>query len=84
MRERGDERVDLLKFDVEGSEYDVVPTLPLQAMGVQVLGLELHHDRSPSAARDLLAGLRRSGYLVVHREASTDFTLVRDAAASSR
>ena len=40
--ELGDERVDLLELDVEGSEYDVLAATDLRALGVRVLCVELH------------------------------------------
>jgi hypothetical protein len=36
MNELGDERIDLLKLDVEGAEYDVIPSFDLAALGVRV------------------------------------------------
>jgi FkbM family methyltransferase len=36
MAELGDDHIDLLKLDIEGSEYDLMPTLDLQALGVRV------------------------------------------------
>ena len=36
MEEFGDERIGLLKPNSEGSEYEVLPTLDLRAMGVKV------------------------------------------------
>jgi hypothetical protein len=31
MAELGDERIDLLKIDIEGSAYELLPTLDLRA-----------------------------------------------------
>ncbi len=76
MRELGDERLELLKLDVEGIEYDLLPRLDLAGMGVQVLCVELHHNRSVREARALLASLQAGGYEVVHRKEPTSFTLV--------
>lgn len=77
MHELGDDEVQLLKLDIEGSEYEVLPTIDLRAAGVRVLLLELHHNESVRRARELLAGLRTRGYLPVHRKRPTDFTLIR-------
>src|SRR5439155_915005 len=46
MAELGDERIDLLKSDIEGAEYDVLPQLDLPALGVRVLATQLHHTGS--------------------------------------
>ncbi|MGH8956817.1 MAG: FkbM family methyltransferase [Microbacterium sp.] len=77
MAEFGDDRVDLLKMDVEGSEYELVPTLDLDRMGVRVLCLELHHNESVGRARALLHMLRQRGFAPVHRKHPTSFTFVR-------
>lgn len=75
--ELGDPRVDLLKLDIEGSEYDVLAATDLDALGVQVLCVELHHTSSPRRAHALLESLDRRGFDVVHVERPSDFTLLR-------
>jgi len=62
MSELGDERVDLLKLDIEGSEYEVMPTVDLRAMGVKVFATQLHHTGSVTDARRLIRDLRVAGY----------------------
>jgi len=62
MAELGDERIDLLKLDIEGGEYDVLPTLDLRALGVRVLATQLHYTGSVRRARTLIAGLASQGY----------------------
>jgi FkbM family methyltransferase len=62
MSELGDQRIDLLKLDIEGSEYEVLPTLDLRGMGVKVFATQLHHTGSVADARRLIAGLRDQGY----------------------
>ncbi len=62
MAELGDERIDLLKLDIEGGEYDVLPTLDLRALGVKVFAVQLHHTGSVRDARALITRLRRDGY----------------------
>jgi FkbM family methyltransferase len=76
MDEFGERQVQVLKLDIEGSEYEVVPRLDLRAAGVRVLLLELHHNASVGEAQQLLAGLREEGYVPVHRKRPTSFTLV--------
>ena len=69
MAEFGDDRIDLLKLDIEGAEYDVLPTLDLRALGVRVFATQLHHNGGIRRARALLTLLEDQGYrLVGHRE----------------
>jgi FkbM family methyltransferase len=74
--ELGDERVDLLKLDIEGSEYDVLAGADLRALGVRVLCVELHDSVPPPRAIALVARLRAQGYALVHREDPTDLTFM--------
>lgn len=69
MRELGDTRIDLLKLDVEGAEYDVLPTLDLRGLGVGVFATQIHHNGGLRAGRQLIQLVRDQGYdLVGHRE----------------
>lgn len=77
MAELGDEKVDLLKIDVEGSEYQIVPTLDLSGLGVRVFCVEFHHNEPARQARQLLGALGEQGYETVHRHDPAAFTLVR-------
>ncbi|MBJ7331707.1 MAG: FkbM family methyltransferase [Solirubrobacteraceae bacterium] len=77
MHEFGDNTVELLKLDVEGSEYEVLPTLNLDTMGTLVLCVELHHNESAGRARALLDDLRIRGFEIAARKDPTSFTLVR-------
>lgn len=77
MRERGDERVDLLKIDIEGAEYDVVPSLDLQAAGVALFAVQLHHTGSVRDARRLVETLRDQGYELVARRPAVKFAFLR-------
>jgi FkbM family methyltransferase len=62
MAELGDESLELLKLDIEGGEYEVVPTLDLPALGVKIFALQLHHTGSVPEARALIELIRRQGY----------------------
>jgi len=77
--ELGDARIDLLKLDVEGSEYDVLDHTDLDELGVKVLCVELHHTVGPERALALFGRLRSEGFQVVHRAGGADFTLLRTA-----
>lgn len=77
MAELGDERIDLLKLDIEGGEYELLPQLDLRAPGVQVFAVQLHHNGSVSQALDAVAGLRRQGYEPVACRPAVKITFVR-------
>jgi FkbM family methyltransferase len=62
MAELGDQQIDLLKLDIEGSEYDVVPGLDLLALGVKVFAVQFHHNGSVADARRVIASVRDQGY----------------------
>jgi FkbM family methyltransferase len=65
MGELGDARVELLKLDVEGSEYELLPTLDLCALGVRLFAAQLHHNGTVRQAKRLIASLREQGYELV-------------------
>jgi FkbM family methyltransferase len=77
MAELGDREIALLKIDIEGSEYEVLPSLDLRAMGVKVFAIQLHHTGSVRKARRLIADLRRSGYEPVACRPTVKLTFVR-------
>jgi FkbM family methyltransferase len=62
MAELGDTQIELLKLDIEGGEYDLIPGLDLRALGVQVFATQLHHVASVARARSLIAGLAAQGF----------------------
>lgn len=75
-KEFGDERIDLLKLDIEGGEYEVLPTLDLRAMGVKVFAVQLHHTASVRHARKLIGWLRSAGYEPVACRRTLKFTFL--------
>jgi FkbM family methyltransferase len=62
MAEAGDESIDLLKLDIEGGEYELLPTLDLRALGVKIFATQLHHTGTVREARALIARLKQEGY----------------------
>jgi FkbM family methyltransferase len=66
-------RVDLLKLDIEGAEYEVLPHVPAD---VRVLCVEMHPTRGVRAAARAFRTLRASGFELVDRRGA-DFTFVR-------
>ena len=77
MAELGDDHIDLFKLDIEGGEYEVIPSLDLRSLGVKVFSTQLHHTGSIGGARALVAGLRRQGYEPVACRPVVKLTFVR-------
>jgi FkbM family methyltransferase len=65
MAERGDSKLDLLKMDVEGLEYELVPALDLNSLGVKVFCTQLHHTATVPDAKQLVARLKSEGYELI-------------------
>jgi FkbM family methyltransferase len=78
MSELGDERIDLLKLDVEGGEYELMPTLSLRELGVKVFAIQLHHSGSIAQARALVDAVRRDGFEPISCRHPVKLTFVRD------
>lgn len=76
MASHGDDRIDLLKVDVEGFEYELFPTLDLSALGVMVLCTQLHHTASVAEAKRLVARLAAGGYSLVACHPTVKLTFV--------
>ncbi|HUO69812.1 MAG TPA: FkbM family methyltransferase [Solirubrobacteraceae bacterium] len=79
MREFGDDHIDLLKLDIEGAEYEVLPTLDLAGMGVRIFATQLHHTGGVRDARSLIDGVRRQGFALVAERPVVKVTFVRRA-----
>jgi FkbM family methyltransferase len=69
MRELGHDRLDVLKLDIEGGEYEVLDDLLLEELSVGQLLVEFHHNfptipfaRTEKAVRRLIA----AGYQLFH------------------
>ncbi len=78
MDELGDERIDLLKLDVEGAEYELLPAVDLRALGVKVFAVQLHHNGSVRGARALIDRLRADGYRPVACRPAVKLTFARE------
>jgi len=83
MEELGDDRVDLLKVDIEGAEYQVIPELDLHAAGVSVFSVQLHHNGGVRAARRMIDCLRAKGFDPVACRPAVKVTFVRRDLLSS-
>ncbi len=77
MSELGDDRIDLLKLDIEGGEYELLPTLDLNELGVKVFAMQMHHTGSVRDARRLIAGLAEQGFEPVAHHPAVKITFAR-------
>ncbi|MBU3665340.1 MAG: FkbM family methyltransferase [Chthoniobacterales bacterium] len=65
MRELGHERIDLLKMDIEGAEYDVIEDLAKSSIRPKQILVEFHHrfpGISVATTRKSINTLRSMGY----------------------
>jgi FkbM family methyltransferase len=79
MREFGDDKIDLLKLDLEGAEYEVVPTLDLVALDVRILAVQLHHAGGVKDALKLIDAVREQGFRLVAQRPVVKLTFWRPA-----
>jgi FkbM family methyltransferase len=76
MTELGHDRVDLLKVDIEGAEYEVLtPEMVLEA-GVRILAIDLHPNVAPRRALAFIEAFLAVGFAATALE-ETDITLSR-------
>ena len=80
MKEHGHERLDLLKMDVEGAEYDVIEDLLSQGLRPTQFLVEFHHGRhgiAVSKTEAALAALKAAGYVIFDAQPTGhEFSLV--------
>jgi FkbM family methyltransferase len=77
MEELGHERIDLLKLDVEGAEYEVLEPLFAGKLRTRVLCIDFHKVHSIDHMAATVRRLSSLGYAPVHVH-RTDVTLVSD------
>jgi len=73
MRELGHTRIDLVKMDIEGAEYEVIEDLTSRGVSVRQLLVEFHHRKpgiGPARTRAAVAQLRRAGFHLFHQSLS--------------
>lgn len=76
--ELGDERVELLKLDIEGAETEVLRTTDFVALGTMVICVECHDHLGLAGMLDSVEALEQKGFVAVHVR-RTDVTFVSDA-----
>jgi FkbM family methyltransferase len=75
MSTNGDSRIDLLKMDIEGFEFDIVNQLLDQRIPVRQLCVEFHSWLRPGQTLKTIARLRRAGYRLIHKKRG-DYTFL--------
>ena len=64
-------RIDLLKMDVEGAEYEVIRSIIQSGIYIGQICVEFHHGEGFSSSRSdtvtAILELRKAGYRLVHR-----------------
>lgn len=86
MSQSGDDHIDLLKLDIEGSEYEVIDDLLHQRLAINQICVEFHHGLTPGIRRSqtirAILSLRRFGYKLVCQEGA-NHTFILDSKGSS-
>ena len=77
MAEHDDTHIDLLKLDVEGGEYDILRELDLRSLGIKVLAVQIHHNRTTREARRLIRHVESQGYEAVGVRYAVKMTFLR-------
>jgi len=77
MEELEHDRIDLLKLDVEGAEYDVLEPVFAGELSCRVLCIDFHNVTSLGHMVESVNRLRCVGYIPVHVY-RTDVTFVRE------
>jgi FkbM family methyltransferase len=69
MRELSHDRIDLLKMDIEGFEYEVLQSMIDSAVRPAQIAVEFHHRMygyAPAATNEAVMALRQNGYHLFH------------------
>lgn len=74
-------KVDVLKMDIEGAEYDVLSDFLASQVSVEQLLVEFHHcwkDVGLQRTRQAIKDLNRAGYRIFHVSASgSEYSFIR-------
>jgi FkbM family methyltransferase len=83
LRENKKSKIDLLKIDVEGFEYEIIASMIENNIQVDILCVEIHHNKvieineTIADAAKLILRLYLNGYVIVYNK-NMDFTFVRN------
>jgi hypothetical protein len=79
----GNSHIDLLKMDIEGAEYAVLPDCLSSGLRIGQLLIEFHHRWDfigVAKTKEAISLLKRAGYRVANvSPAGCEFTLVHDS-----
>ena len=83
MAENQHDRIDLLKLDIEGSEYDVIEHILERRIPVRQICVEYHHGILPGIRRSdtirSMIKLARRGYQLVHQEGANHTLIAKQS-----
>ena len=72
MKQNGHDRIDLLKIDIEGAEYDVIDHILGNKLRVRQVLVEFHHNILPSIPRSksisYILKMVRAGYKLLNQD----------------
>jgi hypothetical protein len=81
MREFGHTRLDVLKMDIEGAEYDVITDILATGIEVGQLLIEFHHRFAGvgiERTRQAITALNAAGYRIFFTsESGEEYSLIR-------
>jgi FkbM family methyltransferase len=81
LKENKKSKIDLLKIDVEGFEYEIIASMIENNIQVDIVCVEIHHNRvigideTIADAVKLILRLCRNGYVIIYNK-NMDFTFV--------
>ena len=68
MNQFGHSHIDILKMDIEGSEYKVISNILSEKIPVRQILVEVHHSIYPEfsieQSREMIESLRKAGYKI--------------------